>query len=191
VEVVHRAMLEVTDEEILACRYTALVTLFIRSPVIADLRIRSVKQCHQRVEAVQKVRDSALTVCIPVRRRNYERSSPSVGIVFKGQVAFYQRTTVESRRSTATKATPSPSAGRQALFESARDASAGVPRQVPEFQPGPCHERTNDHGRTKSPDTATPSIARVCPAALPGSHFHVVAHVRQIRATCAAMWRRP
>jgi len=64
------------------------------------------QQCHERVEAVQRFSDSALTVC-PLCGGQLRKVFSSVGIVFKGS-GFYKN---DSRKSTSsTKSTPNPSA---------------------------------------------------------------------------------
>lgn len=65
------------------------------------------QQCHERVEAVQRFADSALTVCSQCGGE-LRKVFSSVGIVFKGS-GFYKN---DSRKSTSsTKTTPSPDAG--------------------------------------------------------------------------------
>jgi putative FmdB family regulatory protein len=59
------------------------------------------QQCHERVEAVQKFTDAALTVC-PLCGGELRKVFSAVGIVFKGS-GFYKN---DSRGSTSESSTP-------------------------------------------------------------------------------------
>ncbi len=65
------------------------------------------QQCHERVEAVQKFSDAALTVC-PLCEGELRKVFSAVGIVFKGS-GFYKNDSRKSSTSTSSDAAPSTS----------------------------------------------------------------------------------
>jgi putative FmdB family regulatory protein len=86
------------------------------------------QQCHERVEAVQRFADSALTVC-PQCGGELRKVFSSVGIVFKGS-GFYKN---DSRKSSSvTKSTPSPSAD-----AGASSSPAATTATAPSSSPSP------------------------------------------------------
>jgi putative FmdB family regulatory protein len=91
------------------------------------------QECHERVEAVQRFADSALTVC-PKCGGELRKVFSSVGIVFKGS-GFYKNDSRKST-STSTKATASPSTDAGASPSPAA-ASASSPSSSPNPSPSP------------------------------------------------------
>jgi putative FmdB family regulatory protein len=77
------------------------------------------QQCHERVEAVQKFTDAALTVC-PLCEGELRKVFSAVGIVFKGS-GFYKN---DSRNSTASVTPPSST---DTKSESSTPAPASTP----------------------------------------------------------------
>ena len=96
------------------------------------------QQCHQRVEAVQRFADSALTVCTQCGGE-LRKVFSSVGIVFKGS-GFYKNDSRKSA-STATKATPSPSAD-ASTSSSPAATPAPSPASSSNSSPGPATKTT-------------------------------------------------
>lgn len=90
------------------------------------------QQCHERVEAVQRFVDSALTVC-PQCGGELRKVFSSVGIVFKGS-GFYKN---DSRKSASSpKSAPSPGADAGAPASPATTTTTTTPTS-PSPSPGP------------------------------------------------------
>lgn len=81
------------------------------------------QQCHERVEAVQKFSDAALTVC-PLCEGELRKVFSAVGIVFKGS-GFYKNDSRKSSSSASSDAAPSTSSS--ASESSSTPAPAATP----------------------------------------------------------------
>ena len=98
------------------------------------------QECHERVEAVQRFADSALTVCSQCGGE-LRKVFSSVGIVFKGS-GFYKN---DSRKSaSSTKTAPSPNADASASPSPATStATSPSPSAGPSPSPSPSTKTTN------------------------------------------------
>ena len=98
------------------------------------------QQCHERVEAVQRFADSAMTVC-PQCGGELRKVFSSVGIVFKGS-GFYKN---DSRKSASSpKTAPSPSADAGASTSPATTTNTTTsPSPNPSPSPSPSTKTTS------------------------------------------------
>jgi putative FmdB family regulatory protein len=81
------------------------------------------QQCHERVEAVQKFSDAALTVC-PLCEGELRKVFSAVGIVFKGS-GFYKN---DSRKSSSTSTSDTAASTSSSTSES---SSSSAPAATP------------------------------------------------------------
>ncbi|HEV7958810.1 MAG TPA: FmdB family zinc ribbon protein [Acidimicrobiales bacterium] len=81
------------------------------------------QQCHERVEAVQKFTDAALTVC-PLCEGELRKVFSAVGIVFKGS-GFYKN---DSRKSSSTSTSDTAASTSSSTSES---SSSSAPAATP------------------------------------------------------------
>jgi putative FmdB family regulatory protein len=83
------------------------------------------QQCHERVEAVQKFTDAALTVC-PLCEGELRKVFSAVGIVFKGS-GFYKNDSRKSSSTSGSDATPSTSSSTSESSSSPAPAATPAP----------------------------------------------------------------
>jgi putative FmdB family regulatory protein len=83
------------------------------------------QHCHERVEAVQKFSDAALTVC-PLCGGELRKVFSAVGIVFKGS-GFYKNDSRKSGSSSESSTTSSSSSSSTASESSSAPAPAPTP----------------------------------------------------------------
>jgi putative FmdB family regulatory protein len=87
------------------------------------------QQCHERVEAVQKFSDAALTVC-PLCGGELRKVFSAVGIVFKGS-GFYKNDSRKTSSSTESTKTPSSTSTTSDSSSSSTPAPAPTPAASP------------------------------------------------------------
>jgi putative FmdB family regulatory protein len=88
------------------------------------------QQCHERVEAVQKFSDAALTVC-PLCGGELRKVFSAVGIVFKGS-GFYKN---DSRKSSSGESSTSASASSSSTSSDSSSSSTPAPTPAPAATP--------------------------------------------------------
>jgi putative FmdB family regulatory protein len=87
------------------------------------------QQCHERVEAVQKFSDAALTVC-PLCGGELRKVFSAVGIVFKGS-GFYKNDSRKTSSNTESTKTPSSTSTTSDSSSSSTPAPAPTPAASP------------------------------------------------------------